>query len=450
MRGASGRARAARTGSPSAAWGSIRRVAALAACTSGVLAVVCFEVLVRRMRPVDALARHLAAALCRLGTATIKIGQLIASSPGTFPAELVAACSGLRDHVAADGDFDLRALLRDELGTRCDRIQTVDAAPIAAASIAQVHVGRLTDGTKVAIKVQRPHAAATLATDLRLLRGIARVAERVAPSLRRVDLTGTIDSLSSRLLSELDFTSELRNAATMRDALAGTRISVPRCVGELCTSRVLVMEFLEGQPLSSYQPRERDAETARRVLEGLLAPLARGHVFHGDMHGGNLLVGPRGDLGMVDFGTIIELDDAAGERLVHALLALFERRFEEAAYGLIALTDVSGADLSSARAELVTVTSTLLDRPVEEIQLGVVLRQLMAIGTSHGIVMPVELLSLMRQMLFLDGMMRDFDPTFSFFDEGAAVLRAATGSQDRHPVVGRPCPPGPGRLAVAA
>jgi hypothetical protein len=163
------------------------------------------------------------------------------------------------------------------------------------------------------------------------------------------------------------------------------------------------------------------------VLEALLAPLASVGVFHADMHGGNLIVGPDGGIGMVDFGCVSQLDEVTSKCLSGALLALFERRFQEAACALLSLMDVTHADLVAAQDALVEVTSAYLDRSIEEMPVGLVIKRLVGIGTAHGIVMPASLLSLMRQMLFLDGVTRVLDASFNFLDEGAAVLRVAMG-----------------------
>ena len=414
---------------------SIHRMATIAWCVTRMMAAVVYQVAVHRVRPTDALARQLAPTLSRLGTTSIKLGQLIASSPGTFPSALVQACSGLRDNVGSDPDFTIADYLEVELGDGFQRFDHVEATPIAAASIAQVHVGRLDNGCAVAIKVQRPDIAGTLVTDLRLLNSMARMASRVLPSLRRIDITGLMASLSDQLMSELDFTVELDNAQILRRSLGGTGIRTPRCFAELCTSRVLVMEYLEGQALSTSTTHVRSEGSgpavARRVLQALLAPLVAHGVFHADMHAGNLLVGPDGELGMVDFGCVSQLDEATREGLSHALLALFERRFPEAACGLLSLMDVSHADLDAARNQLIAVTSEYLDRSIEDMPVGLVIRQLIGIGTGHGIVMPTALLSLMRQMLFLDGITRELDPTFNFLDEGAVALRDAMGAAPR-------------------
>ena len=155
------------------------------------------------------------------------------------------------------------------------------------------------------------------------------------PALRRIDIRGLMASLGDQLLSELDFSAELRNAQVLRSALNDTRIGVPRCFAELCTAKVLVMEYLPGKPLSVCATRVRAVgagpATAYRLLEALLAPLASVGVFHADMHSGNLIVGPHGGLGMVDFGCVSQLDEETRQVSSSALLALFERRFQEAA-----------------------------------------------------------------------------------------------------------------------
>jgi predicted unusual protein kinase regulating ubiquinone biosynthesis (AarF/ABC1/UbiB family) len=389
---------------------------------------VSYDVVAHRARPSDALARRLAPTLSRLGTASIKLGQLIASSPGTFPAALVRACSELRDNIETDNELDIEAVLAAELGDGARRFRSVAVTPIAAASIAQVHLGQLDSGRVVAIKVQRPGVAGVLATDLRLLTSLARVSARAFPGLRRMDIAGLMGALGDQLLSELDFTAERKNAGLLRSALLGTGIVVPRCVEELCTARVLVMDYLPGRPLSASSSRTAAAGSgpvvARRVLQALLAPLSTHGVFHADMHGGNLIIGTDGTLGMVDFGSVTQLDSVATQSLNCALLALFERRFQEAACALLSLMDVTNADLTAAQAELAAVTSTYLDRSIEDLPVGLVIRQLIGIGTSHGIVMPAALLSFMRQMLFLDGIARELDATFNFLDEGAAIMRA--------------------------
>jgi ubiquinone biosynthesis protein len=410
---------------------SLCRAVVIAWVVARVAAAVGYQVIVHHVRLSDSLVRRLAPALSRLGTTSIKLGQLIASSPGTFPVALVTACSGLREKVETDRRFDIDSFLCAELGKEARRLRRVEVTPIAAASIAQVHLGELDDGRAVAIKVQRPGIAGPLAADIRLLSALARMVARVFPSLRRVDVTGLMAKIGDQLLSELDFSAELVNAQLLRSALKGTRIGVPHCFAELCTAKVLVMEYLPGQSLSICATRLEAAgvgpATARRVLEALLAPLTSAGVFHADMHGGNLIVGPDGALGMVDFGCVSQLDEKTSKCLSGALLALFERRFEEAACALLSLMDVTHADLAAAQDELVAVTSAYLDRSIEDLPVGLVIKQLIGIGTAHGIMMPSSLLSLMRQMLFLDGITRELDATFNFLDEGAAVLRVAMG-----------------------
>jgi ubiquinone biosynthesis protein len=427
------------------------RVATIGFCVLGLLAVTIFHAIVRRERLRYAFSRQFAHSLSRLGTAPIKLGQLIASSPGTFPEPLVQACSGLRDQVETTDDVDVHALLRAQLGEASRHFGDIDMEPIAAASIAQVHAGHLSDGTAVAIKVLRPGIRRTLVIDLRLLSCLVRAIARVAPPLRRMDIAGVMATLAQQLLAELDFEAELHNAQSMEVALAGTGVRIPHFFGDLCTHEVLVMELLEGRPLSTSATDDHiianGGRTARRILESLLVPLASHGVFHADMHAGNLLVGPTGDLALVDFGFVCHLEREVRDELAHALQALFERRFHEAALKLVGLVDVSHADLTAACDELTTVTSKYLDQEIGNMPMGQIIRDLLNIGTSHGLVLPTALVSLMRQMLFLDGITRDLDPSFNFLDEGARIMARV---MDRGRESGSTLDPQVARLELAA
>ena len=386
----------------------------------------------RRMEVGEALARRLRPTLSQLGATFVKVGQTIASSPDSLPESLVRACSPLRDHVSAE-PVDVVALLQRELGDGARQFSSVSSEPIAAASIAQVYFGRLVDGEPVVVKVQRSKVARRLSADTRLLVGLARFGARISPRLRQADLVALVENLCHQLRSELDFGAELENARIMRQALDGTEVRVPHFYEDLCTSRILVMEYLPGQQLSSCADHlaasGRGPAVGRELLASLLVPLASSGVFHADMHGGNLIIGPTGTVGLVDFGSIGTLDDPTRSGVVRALLALFEHRFDEAAPLFLSMMDLSGADLPAACQELQAITSTYLDRPVAEIPMGVVLGEMLEMARHHGLVLPPALLPLLRQVLYLDGLSRTLDRDFNFIEEGAAILRSSLAGE---------------------
>lgn len=269
---------------------------------------------------------------------------------------------------------------------------------------------------------------------MRLLARAARILARLFPSLRRVDLVGQIDGLCSQLTAELDFESELRNAGDLGDALAGSGITIPECVEDLCTPRVLVMEFLAGSTVSAsgadVAALGLGTDVARQILRALLWPLVRRGVFHADMHGGNILLGSGARVSLVDFGSLCSVDEDTRTKLVNTLLCLFDRKFEEAAFNMLGLVDVAQADLVGAQPALAVIASDSLDRGIEDVALGLVAKQILDVGSTFGIVMPVALTALLRQMVLLDGSIRQLDGGFNIFDEGGVILRAALTSAE--------------------
>ena len=245
-----------------------------------------------------------------------------------------------------------------------------------------------------------------------------------------MNITGLVETLGGQLLSELDFTSELRNAQLMETAFAATGVVVPHCFVDLCTSRILVMEYLPGQPLSVCAARIESAgdgtAMAWEVLRPSCSPWCRTASSTPTCTAETCWSDRADGSGSWTSGVSASLTRSTRDRLTNALTALFERRFPDAAAVLMSLMDTTNADLVEAQEALVAVASTYLDSSVAVMPVGQVIKELISIGTNHGIVMPAALVSLMRQMLFLDGITRELDSSFNFLDEGLNVMHEAT------------------------
>ncbi|HVA27254.1 MAG TPA: AarF/UbiB family protein, partial [Candidatus Baltobacteraceae bacterium] len=154
------------------------------------------------------LPKRFAARLIRLGPLFVKIGQMLSTRPELLPREYVSALEGLQEHVPPMSLDEACGVICAEL--RCDRIQkafmSIDDTPIASASLAQVHLGQLLDGTPVALKVQRLNAARAVQLDLQVLRGFVRAISLFAPRLtRKFNLKGGFEEFARYTLLELDF-----------------------------------------------------------------------------------------------------------------------------------------------------------------------------------------------------------------------------------------------------
>lgn len=246
----------------------------------------------------------------KLGGALVKVGQILGARGDVLPAALVEPLRGLHDRVPASPLAKLRGHVERELGKPIEQVfASFEPAPIAAASLAQVHRAQLADGTVVAVKIQYPAARRLFPIDLASMRRAVRVARWVDPTL---DLRPLAKELEEFVTLELDFAREARSTERVRANLADDpTVAIPRVYGELSTGRLLVLEFLVGTPLSQVELlRERGCDlraTARRVADLYARMIFKDGFFHGDPHPGNLLVLDDGRLALLDFGLAKEL-----------------------------------------------------------------------------------------------------------------------------------------------
>ena len=266
-----------------------------------------------RRQPPRALAVALRRSFVELGPTFIKLGQLVASSPGLFPATLAEEMRRLLDAVPPEPTPRVIRIIERQLGAPLGRLfADFDLEPLAAASIAQVHRARLLDGTDVAVKVRRPHLRGRVERDLRLLGALAVALERTGALGRVTNPTAIVEDLAVTMREELDFGREAADMATfsanLRRGGLHPRLVVPRPIPGMVGERVLVMTFVDGVPVddgAALRAAGHDLEELLRIGIRAFAESAFVHgLFHGDLHAGNVFVTPEGDVALLDFGIV--------------------------------------------------------------------------------------------------------------------------------------------------
>lgn len=246
----------------------------------------------------------------RLEGLPIKACQFLGSRADILPADYVTVLSQLQDRVPPRPFAMITAAIERELGRPWPQVfAELDAVPLASASLAQVHRGRLPDGREVAIKVQYPEIARLVAIDLRNFAFLVRVLARLEPSF---DFRIIIDEVEKYVPRELDFENEAANGARMRQALAARGdVVVPEVFPALSTKRLLVMAYEPGVRLTDLEALRRlgvdPKDLARRLVELFADQILIHGFFHADPHPGNILVQPDGRMVLLDFGLAKDL-----------------------------------------------------------------------------------------------------------------------------------------------
>jgi predicted unusual protein kinase regulating ubiquinone biosynthesis (AarF/ABC1/UbiB family) len=263
----------------------------------------------------------------RLEGLPIKVCQFLGSRADILPDEYVEVLSRLQDKVPPRPTPLMRDVIERELGRSiADVFAAFDDAPIASASLAQVHRARLHDGRDVAVKVQYPEIADLVATDIRNFAFLVAVLARLEPNF---DFRVLVDEVTKLVPLELDFLNEAANAERMTVCLAGRAdVFVPPIVRELSTGRLLVSEFAPGVRVTDVDGMRRmgidPKDVARRVSEVFTEMILVHGFFHGDPHPGNILVQPGPRLVLLDFGLAKALPDdfrAAVVRLTMSIMS---------------------------------------------------------------------------------------------------------------------------------
>lgn len=270
-------------------------------------------------------ARAMYATAIRLEGLLIKASQFIATRADVLPDEWVSTLAGLHDHVPPRPFPMIREQIERELGRSLESAYAeFDPAPIASASLAQVHAARLHDGRRCAVKVQYPGIEGIVRADLRNLLLVLRW---LAWLERDFDLRVVAREGLKYIPMELDFVHEADNADTIRRNFAGDpSVGVPEIYREFSARRVLTMELIEGIKITDVAALERAGidkrVVAQKLMDQFCAMILRDGFFHADPHPGNILVQPGPRLVYLDFGLAKDFPPAFRDGMVRLTFAI--------------------------------------------------------------------------------------------------------------------------------
>ncbi len=373
----------------------------------------------RRQARQKARARWLTDELLHLGSAFIKLGQLLSARPDVVPAGWVVELADLQDKVPPFSFDKAQFLLERELGARCAEIIDLDEKPLGAASLAQVHRAILRSGRQVVLKIQRPGLQRLVRLDLSVMQQVAALLQRHPSWGRGRDWVGMAKECRRVLLRELDFRLEAQYAARFRQQfLDEPRIRIPGVIWELSTRRVLCLDYLPGIKVNDrdalLQSSIDPSEIAEIGASSYLQQLVKFGFFHADPHPGNLAVGADGALIYYDFGMMGLLSDSLRGRLGSMVRAAAARDAsglvkELQLAGLIA----EGVDLGPVRRLVRVMLKEALTPPFDSTVIEKLSGDLYDLVYGKPFRLPVELIFVMRALSTFEGVGRSLDPGFN-------------------------------------
>ena len=373
-------------------------------------------------------ARALAADLESMGPAFIKLGQLLSTRTDLLPHAYCEALSRLQDDVEPLPADVVAKVVEEDIGLPpTDIFERWDVEPMASASLGQVHRARLHNGHEVVVKVQRPDAAAIVADDMVALRELASLLDDHTDIGRRYGFGDIVAQFADTMDGELDYRREAGHLERLGSILEDyDRLVVPQPVREVCSRRVLTMDFVEGRKVTSLTPVGRtdiDGDVLMdQLFRGYLDQILVAGFFHADPHPGNVLLTDDGRIALIDLGMVATIAPRMQDDLVQLVLAVSEGRGHEAAKIAI----VMGRPLDDfdeheflRRAQVLVAKSGV---GMEDIEVGTLVSELCRVAAETGLRLPAELALLGKALLNLDQIAHELAPGF---DPSACVQEHA-------------------------
>ena len=367
-------------------------------------------------------AVRLRRALEALGPIFVKFGQVLSTRRDLLPADIADELAKLQDQVPPfQGELAVAEVERAFGKPIAQVYETFELAPVASASVAQVHLATLAGGTEVAVKILRPGMLPVIGEDLALLDSAAGLVERFSADGRRLKPREVVAEFARHLFEELDLMREAAHASQLRRNFQDSPLLVvPEVYWDWCATNVMTMQRMRGTPVSQVEELRRQGvdipKLARTGVEIFFTQVFRHGFFHADMHPGNILVTPEGRYVALDFGIMGTLTEVDKQYLAQNFLGFFQRDYARVARAHLEAGWVpAGTRADEFEGAIRAVCEPFFDRPLGEISFGRALVRLFQTSRRFNVEIQPQLVMLQKTLLNIEGLGRQLDPALDLW-----------------------------------
>ena len=373
-------------------------------------------------------------ALEELGPVFVKLGQVLSTRRDLLPDDIGDELTLLQDKVKPFSSDLARDQIEKELNKRISILfKTFEDAPIASASIAQVHGAVLHDGSEVVVKVLRPGIKDIIERDVNLMFVLADMAAAVLHDGRRLRPREVVSEYERTIYGELDLVAEATNAVVLRNNFKDSdMLYIPEIHWDLTRSTVMVQERINGIPIRDIKAMGECGINMKKLAEHgveiFYTQVFDHNFFHADMHPGNIFVSrdnpDHPQYIAVDFGIVGSLTDDDQRYIGENLLAFFQRDYRRVAQLHIDSGWVPRETrVSELEAGVRAVCEPIFDKPLSEISLGDVLLQLFHVARRFEMEVQPQLVLLQKTLLNIEGLGRQLYPDLDLWATGKPFLQ---------------------------
>ena len=371
--------------------------------------------------------RRVRLAIEDLGPTFIKIGQVLSTRPDILPRDLIIELEGLRNEIKPIDFARMKPVIEKELGAPLGEIfSSFEEIPKAAASLGQIYRARMKDsGRDVAVKIQKPHIRRPIQTDLEIMSWLAEQVHANISTLRPFALPTVLEELRQGLMNELDFTIEARNASVFNSLNQyPDKVFAPEVIEAFTTSRLLICEWIEGDPPDKVRlPEEEARAIAKTGGQSFFSQIVITGFFHGDPHPGNILITPDMRVCLLDWGLAGQLTTRMRYALIDLFSACGNRDAEMVTRIALRLGRIPQRMQRTALEKAITTVLFKYDADLKRMEnIGSVILELIFVFGSHGIHVVRDYTLLAKAVISIERTSTLLDPSFSLASVGKPYI----------------------------